>query len=67
MIPSPWDVKGVKFRRRFRTRAAAACRASPHGVALRLERQKDIPADAIILNDGNLGTALDQFLTALTS
>ena len=48
-------------------RLASRGREPPEDIALRLERQKDIPADAIILNDGNLGTALDQFLTALTS
>ena len=48
-------------------RLASRGREPPADIALRLERQKDIPADAIILNDGNLGTALDQFLTTLTS
>lgn len=48
-------------------RLASRGREPPGDIALRLERQKDIPADAVILNDGNLGTALDQFLSALIS
>ena len=48
-------------------RLASRGREPPGDIALRLERQLEVQADAVVCNEGNLGTALDQFLTALTS
>lgn len=62
-----WTILVTASREVLERRLAVRGREAPGDIALRLERQMDIQADAVILNDGSLGTALDEFLSALTS
>ena len=59
LVTAPREV----LERRLATRG----REPPGDIALRLARQLEVEADAVVCNEGNLGTALDQFLTALTN